>query len=139
MNLCSNVLNWKLFQPYFYILSAKKFKNLVVQNYHIRVSYTGYAQLKYCTILDLIIIKKKIRNSIFISRFAASTSVDDIINCICNNTNSNLSHSIRSYKYKTDVQKEISSFRITTPQEYFNSLISTTFWPDGTLVNEFIP
>ena len=50
-----------------------------------------------------------------------------------------LSHSIRCYKHKTDVQREISSFRITPSEEYFNSLISTTFWPDGTLVKEFIP
>ena len=89
---------------------------------------------------DLVIIKKRVRKSIFVSRFAASTSINDIVKYISKKTvNPNLEQLVRCFKYNTDITREISSFRITPPEEYFSSLLDTNFWPDGTLVKEFLP
>ena len=53
--------------------------------------------------------------------------------------NPNLEQLVRCFKYNTDITREISSFRITPPEEYFSSLLDTNLWPDGTLVKEFLP
>ena len=80
------------------------------------------------------------RRSIFVCRFAASTSIKDIISYISKKpVNPNMEQVVRCYKYNSDKAREISTCQITPLEEYCCSLIVTSFLRYDRLVKELLP
>lgn len=76
------------------------------------------------------------RKTIFISRLAADTSENDIIGFI-NKKLKNTSDVIVN-KFNFSNPRLTSSFKLFVSDELFNSLLSPSFWPQNTLVKEFV-
>lgn len=78
------------------------------------------------------------RKSIFLSRLAASTSVRDILSYIMESC-SVKEADVFCRKFEPASPREIASFKIVPPVEFFDELLQGSFWPPGTLVREFKP
>lgn len=74
--------------------------------------------------------------SIFISRLASETTVEDIKYYI--NTNLNSQVEILTCKFSYTQTRSITSFKITVSPEVYDKLIDPCFWPINTLVREYI-
>lgn len=84
---------------------------------------------------DLVVIQPP--KSIFVSRFAADTSEEDLLYFIkskLNVVNINISVS----KFRFAYERITSSFKITLPGDLYNKVIDQRFWPENTMVHEFI-
>lgn len=76
------------------------------------------------------------RRSIFISRFTADTTADDIECYIKNKLNLNANISVRKFLYSNP--RDIVSFKLTVPMDYFDQIVNPDFWPINALVREYI-
>lgn len=76
------------------------------------------------------------KKSIFVSRFASETTTEDIEYYIKNNLNTNAD--IVTYKFSYSQPRSITSFKISVSSEIFDKIIDPCFWPDNTLVREYI-
>ncbi|XP_065368733.1 uncharacterized protein LOC135961166 [Calliphora vicina] len=76
------------------------------------------------------------KKTIFISRFAFDTSIDDIEYYI--KTKLNLDVEMVIYKFKYSQPRTIASFKIMVPPEIFDHLIDPRFWPDNALIREYV-
>lgn len=84
---------------------------------------------------QLVVIPPK--KSIFVSRFAYETTADEI-NYYIKNKIKNDNADILTNKFKYSQQRSITSFKITVPPELFNEIVKPDFWPQNTLVREYI-
>lgn len=85
---------------------------------------------------DLIVVPP--RRTVFISRLSAETSVDKVkfyIKSHCADFNEN---DFKVFKFNSSQPRDISSFKVVVPDKSFNTLVNTSFWPQGVLVKEFI-
>lgn len=76
------------------------------------------------------------KKHVFVSRFAAETTVDDLNYYIKTKLNSN--DEILTHKFSYSQPRSITSFKITVSSDIFNKIIDPRFWPDNTLVREYI-
>lgn len=77
------------------------------------------------------------RRTVFLSRLAPGTTVDDIGNFIRSN-NSIIGDDIAIFKFIYSQPRDISSFKISVPGKFFDEIVKNSFWPDGVLVREFV-
>lgn len=89
---------------------------------------------------DNVIVHRELRaiprpKSIFISRLASETTIEDINYYITTKLNSNAE--ISTYKFSYAQPRSIASFKITVSAEMYVKLIDPCFWPDNTLVREY--
>lgn len=85
---------------------------------------------------DLIVVPP--RRTVFISRLSAETSVDKVkfyIRSHCSEFNDN---DCKVFKFNSSQPRDISSFKVVVPDKIFDTLVNTSFWPQGVLVKEFI-
>lgn len=87
--------------------------------------------------VNLVVIKKPLRKTIFISRLSSATTENDVMNYISSKTS--LPSSFKCIKYNFKAPREIASFKLLTPDSHLELLLSREFWPDGTLVHEYVP
>ena len=83
-------------------------------------------------------INKVLRNGIFLSRLAANTSKEDILNFIAFKIPNIQFDKLHCRKFNI-ADREISSFKITSPASAFQQLISADFWSSGVIIHEFVP
>lgn len=76
------------------------------------------------------------KKHLFVSRFASETTVDDINFYI--KSKLNLNENIVAYKFSYAQPRSITSFKISVSSDVFNQLMDTSFWPEHTLVREFL-
>ena len=76
------------------------------------------------------------RKTIFISRLAADTTENDIIAFI--NKKINDVSNIVINKFNFSNPRITSSFKIFVPGDLFDGLLNPSFWPQNTLVKEFV-
>lgn len=80
------------------------------------------------------------KRSIFISRCASETTVEDIDYYIKtkldSNSDSNAVFLIHKFLYSQP--RSITSFKITPPSDVFDQIFNPCFWPDNTLVREYV-
>lgn len=74
--------------------------------------------------------------SVFVSRLASETTIEDIEYYIKSKCGENAF--VSAYKFVYQQSRSISSFKITVPEEAFNNIIDYTFWPTGTFVREYV-
>lgn len=74
--------------------------------------------------------------TIFVSRLATDTTVEDVEFYIKSKCDANLLSSV--YKFVYSEPRIVSSFKITIPDELFKLVVSPGFWPTGTIVREFV-
>lgn len=86
--------------------------------------------------VNLVVVKKPPRRTIFISRLSSATTEDDIINYISSKTS--VPSSVKCIKYNFKEPRDIASFKLLTPDSHLELLLSREFWPDGTLVHEYV-
>lgn len=84
------------------------------------------------------VVKRPPRKTIFISRLSSTTTAIDIVKYISSKSAIPFS-SINCIKFNFNEPREIASFKLFTPDVYFNLLLSADFWPGGTLVHEYVP
>ena len=90
---------------------------------------------------ELVVVKRPLRRSIFVSRLAANTS-DYAINTFISGKlqmPEPATKCLLCHKFKFATERHIASFRITPPAEVFDKIVDKQFWAEGTLVREFIP
>lgn len=73
--------------------------------------------------------------SIFISRFASETTVDDIIWYL--KTKIEDVADIQIHKFSYSQPRIITSFKLTVPHHLYEQILDTNFWPSNTLIREF--
>ena len=78
------------------------------------------------------------RKGIFLSRLAANTSEEHILNFIAFKIPNIQFDQLHCRKFNI-ADREISSFKITPPASAFQQLISADFWPSGVIIHEFVP
>lgn len=76
------------------------------------------------------------QKTIFIARFAADTSTDDITDYI--RSNLKLSIDIKVFKFKYSEQRSKASFKVIVPEDYFDAIVNPDFWPPKAIVHEYI-
>lgn len=79
------------------------------------------------------------RRTIFISRLANDTSVENLVEYLkkmCSDFNDT---DCKVFKFNYSQPRDISSFKIIVPDKVFHTIIMESFWPTGMLVKEFIP
>lgn len=103
--------------------------NAQIENNPCIVSQTSESQTRTLTVIPA-------RKTVFISRFAPDTSVDDIKFYISSRVD--IIGSISVFKINSSSQNRISSFKILVSEEFFKKLIVSNFWPPGALVKEFV-
>lgn len=74
--------------------------------------------------------------TIFVSRLANATTIDDVKFYINNKIGRDVVISI--LKYNSPQPRSISSFKITVSAVDYSTLLNPKFWPDHTLVREFV-
>lgn len=77
------------------------------------------------------------RRTVFISRLSPHTSVEEIGNYI-KSIRPDIGEVISVFKFNYSQPRDISSFKIIVPGEFFDNVVSSAFWPDGVLVREFV-
>lgn len=83
---------------------------------------------------DLIVIPPK--KTIFVSRFAPDTTVDEIKHYVLSRIGKECP--IDPYRMKGSYSDSFSSFRIVVPDELFTTIVDRKFWPPGSFVKEFV-
>lgn len=86
----------------------------------------------------LTVVNRQTRKAVFISRLACTTSADNISEYIrecCNIPESELV----CRKFHAPSHREIASFKIVPPPEFFEHILQQSFWPNGTFVREYKP
>lgn len=81
------------------------------------------------------LITVKPKRAIFVSRFAPSTTEIDIQHYIRSKFNTSVEIVVHKFNYK--FARSIISFKIIVPEDVFNQLLNTNFWPENTLVHEY--
>lgn len=76
------------------------------------------------------------KKSIFISRFAFDTSVEDINFYIKSKLNFGADISINKFTYSQP--RSITSFKLTVPANLYETIVNPDFWPNNTLVREYV-
>lgn len=84
---------------------------------------------------QLIVIPPK--KSIFVSRLAFETTPEDINQYILNKINA-VNADIFTKKFNYTQPRDITSFRITVSPDLFDKIIDPYFWPENTLVREYV-
>lgn len=77
------------------------------------------------------------KKSIFISRFAFETSAEDITHYILNKINADCAD-IFTKKFNYSQPRNITSFKITVSPDLFDQILDPYFWPENTLVREYV-
>lgn len=77
------------------------------------------------------------RKTVFLSRLASDTTVNDIGDFIRSNY-SEIGDDIAIFKFNNSQPRDISSFKISVPGKFFNDIVNKSFWPEGVLVREFV-
>lgn len=77
------------------------------------------------------------KKSIFVSRFLAETTCEEILDFIKCKIPNAFHSSIQIFKYKFSTERDISSFKILVPMEVFDAIVRPSFWPTYTVVHEF--
>lgn len=75
------------------------------------------------------------KKAVFVSRLAFETSSEDINFFI--KSKISMDAEISTYKFNYSQPREIASFKIIVPDQYFNMLLDPNFWPTNTFVREF--
>lgn len=78
----------------------------------------------------------KPRKTIFVSRLARDTTVDDLLFYVKSKIDVDLD--ILCFKINADQNRSISSFRLIVPCEIFDRIVDPEFWPIGILVREYV-
>lgn len=76
------------------------------------------------------------KKTIFISRLASETTSDDVDYYIKSKIGQNAD--VLIHKFQFSEPRSISSFKITVPTGISNHLLDINFWPENTLVREYI-
>lgn len=76
------------------------------------------------------------RKTIFISRLANNTSIDDIDYYIKSKVGEQAEILIQKFQYSQP--RSIASFKLTVSAELFQILLDLNFWPENTLVREYV-
>lgn len=125
------------------LLNISNATSLLPANNTLRENQTCYAQTSASSI-DLNTNQKfpkplraiRPNKSIFVSRLAADTTIDDVEYYIKTKCDASLITSV--YKFAYSEPRIVSSFKITVADEIFNHVIAPDFWPTGTIVREFV-
>lgn len=80
--------------------------------------------------------KKSQKKTIFVARLSSDTSTADITNYINFKLGQDCQPSVYKFNYAEERSK--ASFKVIIPQEYFNAVIDSSFWPDKTIIREYI-
>lgn len=88
--------------------------------------------------VHLTVVNRQPKKAIFISRLASSTSEDSISAFIRESCNIP-APDLFCRKFAVPMEREIASFKIVPPAEYFNQILQQSFWPKGTFVREYKP
>lgn len=83
---------------------------------------------------DLVIVPPK--KGIFLSRFANSTTENDVLFYI----SSKIKHvnDINISKFTFSKPRAIASFKMFVPLEYYKDIVDPSFWPKNTVVHEYV-
>ncbi|XP_046808360.1 uncharacterized protein LOC124420194 [Lucilia cuprina] len=73
--------------------------------------------------------------SIFISRFASDTTVEQINSYIKSKLNSEVDFTTHKFSYSQP--RRITSFKINVPCDIYEQIVNPEFWPENTLVREY--
>lgn len=101
---------------------------------NVQPSSSGSNVYNVLSTCDLKVIPPK--KSIFISRFAYETTTDNIYNYIESKLNCNPDVLIKKFTYSEP--RDITSFKLTVPNDLFDTLIDPTFWPNNTFIREYV-
>lgn len=86
--------------------------------------------------VNLVVVKKSPRKTIFLSRLSSHTTEKNILDYISSKIS--MPSSIKCIKYNFKEPREIASFKLLIPDSLLGLLLSQEFWPDGALVHEFV-
>lgn len=75
------------------------------------------------------------KKAVFVSRLAFDTTVADVEFYIKSKIGSNAE--ISTFKFKHSQPREIASFKVIVPDQYFKIIHDPAFWPTNTFVREF--
>ena len=75
------------------------------------------------------------KKTIFVSRLASETTIEDIEFYIKSKMDQNIEFS--TYKFNYSQPRTITSFKITVPLDIFDTIVDPGFWPVSTLVREY--
>lgn len=84
--------------------------------------------------IQLVVVQP--RKSIFVSRFSEDTTDDLIKSYIDFKLQAKADVSV--YKFKFNYVRNISSFKVVVPDNLFDEILNSKFWPANTLVHEYI-
>ena len=76
------------------------------------------------------------KKTIFISRLASDTSTDDVDYYLKSKIGPHADVLIHKFQYTQ--QRSIASFKLTISADLFQLVLDTNFWPENTLVREYI-
>lgn len=79
---------------------------------------------------------KKKSKTIFAARLSSSTSVEDVTYFINSKFETDIDLTVIKFNYPE--QRSKASFKITVPEDAFSTIIDSNFWPENTIVREFI-
>ena len=83
---------------------------------------------------DLVVVSPK--KAIFLSRFAADTTENDVLFYIRSKIKKD--NEILINKFIFAKPRSIASFKVIVPMEIFNNLLDPSFWPKNTVVHEYV-
>lgn len=75
-----------------------------------------------------------LKKQIFVSRLSPDQTSSDVLSYIQDKTKAD---NIKVEKFNFSYARDISSFKITVPNELFSTICSGDFWPDSMVVKEF--
>lgn len=76
------------------------------------------------------------RRTVFISRFSPEITVDDINFYLSSRVDD--VKSISCFKLNSSLSGKLASFKLIVPDNLFEKLVNSNFWPAGALVKEFV-
>lgn len=89
--------------------------------------------------VQLVVVSRTVKKSIFVSRLATDTSEQNILDYIVSRINMGVDlDKVYCRKFKFNGAREVSSFKITPPEVLFHQLLSSDFWPPGVIIHEFV-
>lgn len=89
--------------------------------------------------VQLVVVSRIVKKSIFVSRLATDTSEQNILDYIASRINIGVDiDKFLCRKFKFNGAREVSSFKITPPEVLFHQLLSSDFWPTGVIIHEFV-
>ena len=75
------------------------------------------------------------RRQVFVSRLSSDTTCETVASYIASKSSANVSVT----KFNFSVPREISSFKISVPNDVFPTICDSNFWPPHMIVHEFKP